>query len=372
MGIFSKLTEKKECGICGKELGLLGKSKVEDGYICKECGQGLSPFFHNARHTTIEKIEEQINERKRIKEGLRDFNPTREYGANWRILIDDARQAVVVSARSDWRTANTDIIPFDRFRGADVRVEELKEEQHYEDSEGKRQSYDPPRYDTYYDFWLKIRTNVSYIPEIEFKVNEREVENRFGAEYDRYERMAAEMRDAIRNLGSASPFGAPMGGAAAGAMGAAGYAYPGGGQPAAGFAAGGQAPAYPGQAGPGQAGCMPPQPMGGQPSAYPGGGQAPGQQGWSSYQGTAPQAGFPGAPQTGFPPQGAPAQTAYSDAATQAGYPSSASGQAAQAAQVAPTAAPTQAAAVAPQFCPSCGAPSSGGRFCESCGSALT
>ena len=329
MGIFSKLTEKKECGICGKELGLLGKSKVEDGYICKECGQGLSPFFHNARHTTIEKIEEQINERKRIKEGLRDFNPTREYGANWRILIDDARQAVVVSARSDWRTANTDIIPFDRFRGADVRVEELKEEQHYEDSEGKRQSYDPPRYDTYYDFWLKIRTNVSYIPEIEFKVNEREVENRFGAEYDRYERMAAEMRDAIRNLGSASPFGAPMGGAAAGAMGAAGY-------------------------------------------AYPGGGQAPGQQGWSSYQGTAPQAGFPGAPQTGFPPQGAPAQTAYSDAATQAGYPSSASGQAAQAAQVAPTAAPTQAAAVAPQFCPSCGAPSSGGRFCESCGSALT
>lgn len=49
MGLFDKFLEKKECGICGKELGLLGKTKLQDGYVCKDCARGLSPFFTRAR-----------------------------------------------------------------------------------------------------------------------------------------------------------------------------------------------------------------------------------------------------------------------------------------------------------------------------------
>ena len=33
MGLFDGLFEKKECGVCGKELGLLGKRKQLDGLV---------------------------------------------------------------------------------------------------------------------------------------------------------------------------------------------------------------------------------------------------------------------------------------------------------------------------------------------------
>ena len=45
MGFFDKMFEKKECAICGTELGLLGKTKINEGYLCKECAGKLSPFF---------------------------------------------------------------------------------------------------------------------------------------------------------------------------------------------------------------------------------------------------------------------------------------------------------------------------------------
>ena len=35
MGLFGKLFEKKECAICGGEIGLLGNRKLEDGNMCK-------------------------------------------------------------------------------------------------------------------------------------------------------------------------------------------------------------------------------------------------------------------------------------------------------------------------------------------------
>lgn len=35
MGLFGKLFEKKECAICGGEIGLLGNRKLEDGNMCQ-------------------------------------------------------------------------------------------------------------------------------------------------------------------------------------------------------------------------------------------------------------------------------------------------------------------------------------------------
>ena len=45
MGFFDKMFEKKECAICGTELGLLGKTKINEGYLCKECAGKLAPGF---------------------------------------------------------------------------------------------------------------------------------------------------------------------------------------------------------------------------------------------------------------------------------------------------------------------------------------
>ena len=59
MGFFDKMFEKKECAICGTELGLLGKTKINEGYLCKECVGKLSPFFGGYRSSTADDIREQ-------------------------------------------------------------------------------------------------------------------------------------------------------------------------------------------------------------------------------------------------------------------------------------------------------------------------
>jgi len=59
MGFFDKMFEKKECAICGTELGLLGKTKIDEGYLCKECAGKLSPFFHGYRSSSADDIREQ-------------------------------------------------------------------------------------------------------------------------------------------------------------------------------------------------------------------------------------------------------------------------------------------------------------------------
>ncbi|MFR7403335.1 MAG: DUF4428 domain-containing protein [Coriobacteriaceae bacterium] len=60
MGLFGKLFEKKECAICGGEIGLLGNRKLEDGNMCKACAAKLSPWFDERRHSTVAQIEEQL------------------------------------------------------------------------------------------------------------------------------------------------------------------------------------------------------------------------------------------------------------------------------------------------------------------------
>lgn len=70
MGLFGKLFEKKECAICGGEIGLLGNRKLEDGNMCKACAAKLSPWFDERRHSTVAQIEEQLEYREANKENV--------------------------------------------------------------------------------------------------------------------------------------------------------------------------------------------------------------------------------------------------------------------------------------------------------------
>ena len=61
MGLFGKMFEKKNCDICGGEIGLLGNKKLEDGNLCKECASKLSPWFSDRRRSTVDQIREQLD-----------------------------------------------------------------------------------------------------------------------------------------------------------------------------------------------------------------------------------------------------------------------------------------------------------------------
>ena len=79
MGLFDAF-KKKECSICGGEIGLLGNRKLEDGNMCKNCAAKLSPWFSERRSSTVEEIKAQLDYREANKEKVAAFRTTRTLG----------------------------------------------------------------------------------------------------------------------------------------------------------------------------------------------------------------------------------------------------------------------------------------------------
>ena len=99
MGLFDAF-KKKECSICGGEIGLLGNRKLEDGNMCKNCAAKLSPWFSERRSSTVEEIKAQLDYREANKEKVAAFRTTRTLGETTKVLLDeDAGRFMVASAR---------------------------------------------------------------------------------------------------------------------------------------------------------------------------------------------------------------------------------------------------------------------------------
>ena len=186
MGLFGKIFEKKSCDICGGEIGLLGNRKLEDGNLCKECAKKLSPFFSERRRSTVDRVA--------------GFNTTRTLGGDTKVLLDEDAQCFIVTFSSRWRDANPDVMDFSQVTGCDSEVRETRTEIYRENSEGHRESYDPPRYDIDYDVYLTIHVNSPYFDEITFKVNDSRIEERYSVEFREAERQANEIREALTSL----------------------------------------------------------------------------------------------------------------------------------------------------------------------------
>lgn len=199
MGLFGKIFEKKSCDICGGEIGLLGNRKLEDGNLCKECAKKLSPFFSERRRSTVEQIREQLDYREANKDRVAGFNTTRTLGGDTKVLLDEDAQCFITSS-SRWRDANPDVMDFSQVTGCDSEVRETRTEIYRENSEGHRESYDPPRYDIDYDVYLTIHVNSPYFDEITFKVNDSRIEERYSVEFREAERQANEIREALTSL----------------------------------------------------------------------------------------------------------------------------------------------------------------------------
>lgn len=200
MGLFGKIFEKKSCDICGGEIGLLGNRKLEDGNLCKECAKKLSPFFSERRRSTVEQIREQLDYREANKDRVAGFNTTRTLGGDTKVFLDEDAQCFIVTSSLRWRDANPDVMDFSQVTGCDSEVRETRTEIYRENSEGHRESYDPPRYDIDYDVYLTIHVNSPYFDEITFKVNDSRIEERYSVEFREAERQANEIREALTSL----------------------------------------------------------------------------------------------------------------------------------------------------------------------------
>ena len=194
MGLFDGLFEKKECGVCGKELGLLGKRKLEDGYICKDCASKLSPFFSERRQSTLDQIKDQLAYREANKDAVAAFNVTRTFGSGTKVLVDEGAGKFIVTSSGNWRGSNPDVIDFNQVTGCDIEVKERRTELKQEDEEGKKVSYDPPRYDIDYEVWVTIYVNSPWFDEIELKTHSGQIELKASTEFINAQQVAEDIK----------------------------------------------------------------------------------------------------------------------------------------------------------------------------------
>ena len=175
MGLFD-VFKKKECDICGGEIGLLGNRKLEDGNMCKECAAKLSPWFSDRRGSTIAEINEQLEYREANKEKVAAFRTTRTLGENTKVLLDEDAGLFMVTSARNLRDANPDVLALSDITGCNLDIDESEREVMREGKDGKRESYNPPRYDYYYDFYIVIQVRHPYFDEIKFKLNSSQIE----------------------------------------------------------------------------------------------------------------------------------------------------------------------------------------------------
>ena len=177
MGLF----DKKFCDICGEKIGLLGNRKLEDGNLCKNCAAKLSPWFSERRSSTVEDIRAQLAYREENQQKVAEFHTTRTLGSEYMVFLDEDHGRFCVARDKDLRTGNPDILEFTQVTGCELDVEESKDEVKREDEEGKQISYDPPRYDYSYDFYIDLRVNHPWFDQMRFRLNPSSVKVEYGS-----------------------------------------------------------------------------------------------------------------------------------------------------------------------------------------------
>lgn len=209
MGLFGKLFDKKECSICGNEIGLLGNRKLEDGNMCKECAAKLSPWFSDRRSSTVAQIEEQLAYREENKKAVEAFNVTLSLGTNMKVLMDEDAGKFMVTRERNIKDANPDVLDFSQVTGCILDIEEHQREETRKDNEGNEVSYRPPRYFYSYDFHMVIKVNHPYFDEIAFDLNSSDVEinphngtstrpnPQMNPDYREYEEMGREIKEIL-------------------------------------------------------------------------------------------------------------------------------------------------------------------------------
>lgn len=177
MGFFGKLFEKKECSVCGGEIGLLGNRKLENGNLCKNCASKLSPWFSDRRQSTVEEIQEQLAYREANQKKVASFHITHTLGERTKVLLDEDAGLFMVTAARNLEDANPDVLSFADVTGCKLDIDESRTEIEYKDKDGERKSFNPKRYAYSYDFYIVINVNNPYFSEIRFQLNSSAVDN---------------------------------------------------------------------------------------------------------------------------------------------------------------------------------------------------
>ena len=175
MGLFD-VFKKQDCEICGKEVGMFGYKKLEDGEICKDCVKLLSPWFEDRRHATVAQIKEQLAYRERNAKEHENFTISRKIGDEGYFMYIEEVSGVptrfFVTRLSDYKAENPDIISFKDVISCVTDIQVRDEEIKQKNAEGQMVSCNPRRYKHHHDFYVKMEIrNNPYFDDIKFRIN---------------------------------------------------------------------------------------------------------------------------------------------------------------------------------------------------------
>ena len=177
MGFFGSLFEKRQCSICGKEMGLTERKELSGGNLCDDCAEKLSDWFSTEarKASTPQQIKEQLAYREQNRQAVAQFHATRTIGRNTKVYVDEMNRKFMVSSASNLQDDNPDVIDASAITNVAVDIDESKHELRTKDEEGRSVSYNPPRYDFSYDFYVNIDVSHPYCSHRRIKVNSSSV-----------------------------------------------------------------------------------------------------------------------------------------------------------------------------------------------------
>ena len=168
MGLF----DKKYCDVCGAQIGLLGVRKLDDGMICKDCNNKLSPFFTGRKKSALEDIKAQLAYREENKARLGEVVPSVTVGSGMKLYLDKESRRFVATRSSNWRNVNPDIISFDQVTDVKINVEEDEEELFDKDANGNEVSFNPPKYEYEYSFDVELSIDSPWFSSVSFELSD--------------------------------------------------------------------------------------------------------------------------------------------------------------------------------------------------------
>lgn len=138
--------------------------------------ESLSPWFSDRRGSTVEEIRAQLAYRAENQEKVAAFHTTRTLGADTKVLLDEDAGKFMVTRARNLAEANPDVLDFADVTGCNLDIDESSTELKRKDNDGKEVSYNPPRYEYSYDFYITIFVNNPYFDEMRFQINSSSVD----------------------------------------------------------------------------------------------------------------------------------------------------------------------------------------------------
>ena len=118
-------------------MGYLETGKLENGNLCKNCAQKLSPWFSDRRNSTVEEIKAQLDYREANQEKVAAFHTTRTLGADTKVLLDEDAGKFMVTRARNLVEANPDVLDFADVTGCNLDIDESRTELKREDKDGE-------------------------------------------------------------------------------------------------------------------------------------------------------------------------------------------------------------------------------------------